>query len=35
MMENDGPTMALLGFMIQTNFKAPSNWQGFRELEEK
>ncbi|CAD8078076.1 unnamed protein product [Paramecium sonneborni] len=32
---NDGPISTLTAFMNEHNFKAPTNWKGFRELTEK
>lgn len=32
---NDGPTSTLMSVMKEHGFKAPSDWQGFRELTEK
>jgi hypothetical protein len=31
----DGPSKALLEFMAATNFLAPGDWNGFRELKDK
>ena len=32
---NDYPTRQLLNIMSETDFMAPPNWEGFRELTEK
>lgn len=35
MKHNDGPSLTLLNFMKNTNYKCPQNWAGYRELTEK
>ena len=31
----DGPSCTLLDFMKEHDFKAPEDWQGYRQLSEK
>jgi len=32
---NDGPTMTLMSVLKENNFEAPTDWEGYRELNEK